>query len=164
MTDQVLATLTASPARRMFGLGCLLLLGGMLIFLGFTRSFDAFGWQLFLLAFGALSLAMAEKMRRATTGKLILTPEGLFDGDGRSVALIDDISRVNRGTFAAKPTNGFMLELRRSDGRVWAPGIWWRLGRRAGVGGVTTPAETRAMADMIQALLRQRDASDADAI
>ena len=41
-------------------------------------------------------------------------------------------------------------------GHAWAPGMWWRVGRRVGVGGLTGGAESRAVADALAAMLVER--------
>ncbi|MHC0054908.1 hypothetical protein [Actibacterium sp. D379-3] len=158
---EVLASVSASLPRRVFGIGVLLLLGGMVLYLGLGRSHQAPGWQLFLLVFGASVLWMADRMRRATALRLDLTQDGLFDSAGRELARIDQIVAVERGTFAAKPSNGFVLRLAERGPRAWAPGLWWRAGRRVGIGGVTSAGQTKFMAEMLTALLAERD-RDAD--
>ena len=39
------------------------------------------------------------------------------------------------------------------------PGLWWRIGRRIGVGGVTPASQSKVMADLITARLIERDQS-----
>jgi hypothetical protein len=40
------------------------------------------------------------------------------------LARIDEIASLDRGTFAFKPSNGFLLRLSRKGTRVWRPGLW----------------------------------------
>ncbi|WP_212523993.1 hypothetical protein [Actibacterium sp. MT2.3-13A] len=156
MSD-VLATLSASKPRRLFGLGVLLTLGFGLIYLALARPPSSVGWQIFLIALGALSLVLGEKMRRATLGKVVLTAEGLFDGEGRVLAPIAEITGVDRGPFAMKPSHGFTVRLSTARGRGWAPGLWWRMGYRLGVGGVTPAAQAKVMSEALTVLLMERD-------
>ncbi|MGC9367905.1 MAG: hypothetical protein ACP5DX_00050 [Paracoccaceae bacterium] len=156
MSD-VLATLSASKFRRLFGVGVLLCLGFGLVYLALAHPPAALGWQLFLLAVGVLALVLAEKMRRATQGRVVLTPEGLFDGEGRLLAPIEEIEAVERGPFAMKPSNGFTVRLSKARGRAWAPGLWWRLGSRLGVGGVTPAAQAKVMSEALTVLMMERD-------
>jgi hypothetical protein len=44
-----------------------------------------------------------------------------------------------------------MIRLKTPASRVWAPGLWWRFGKRVGVGGVTPAGQGKAMADVIAA-------------
>ena len=73
------------------------------------------------------------------------------------VAAWDDIARVERGAFALRPSNGFLLHLHAPGPRAWAPGLWWRLGRRLGVGGVTAAGQSKGMAEILTAMLVERD-------
>ena len=117
-------------------------------------------WQLFLVGLGAAVLILAEAMRRASGRALHLTRAGLFDSEGREVARLGQIAEVERGTFAIKPSNGFTVKLTSPAPRAWAPGVWWRLGRRVGVGGVTSPVQAKAMAEILTALLAERAAAE----
>ena len=157
---KVLATVSASLPRRVFGIGVLLLLGGVVLYIGLARPHDAPGWQAFMLVFGVLMLWLAEMMRRATGRGLRLTEEALVDNAGRELARVDQIEAVERGTFAMKPTNGFVLHLKTAPGRAWAPGMWWRLGRRVGIGGVPAAGQTKFMAEILTARLHERAQAD----
>ena len=114
---------------------------------------------------GGVALTGAEAMRRATQYALILTDRALLEVDadgqpGRVLATLDGIAAVERGTFAMKPSNGFLLRLEQPAGRVWAPGLWWRMGRRIGVGGVLSAPQTKAMAQIIEFRLAGGDPRD----
>ncbi len=152
----LLATLHPSPARRVLGILSLTLFGGILVFVALARPPAHAGWLVFLLVIGITALVLAERMRRATRVRLELTREALRDSEGRLLARIDDIVSVQRGAFAFKPSSGFTLSLKDAGARVWEPGLWWRFGRRLGVGGVTGSREGRQMAETIAALLSER--------
>jgi len=70
---------------------------------------------------------------------------------------VADIERVDRGVFAFKPSNGFLVRTREPSARAWRPGLWWRFGRRIGVGGVTSANQTKAMSEILAAMLAERD-------
>ena len=153
---EILATVSASAPRRMMGIIVLAALGGLLIYAGLAQPPASLGWQLFLLAAGGITLFLTERMRRASVMTMELTREVLRDTEGRVLARLDQIETVNRGVFAFKPSNGFVLTTRDVQERHWNPGLWWRVGRRVGVGGVTPAAQTKFMAEMIQTLLDDR--------
>ncbi|RAP40957.1 hypothetical protein BYZ73_12200 [Rhodovulum viride] len=155
MTEE-LATLRVSALRRVIGLGVLLALAGLLLQIALVHPPAAIGYRAFLLAMGAGALALAEAMRRATARRLVLAREGLFDDRGRELARIERISGLDRGMLAFKPSNGFSLSLTEPLPRAWAPGVWWRFGRRVGVGGVTSAGEAKAMAEILTALLQEQ--------
>lgn len=155
MEDDILATVRVSALRRWLGLGVLLGFGGMVIYVALATP-PALAWQVFLLVMGAGSLWIAERMRRATGNRIELTREELRCSDGTCIARVEEIEALDRGTFAFKPSNGFLIRTRNPGGRVWQPGMWWRLGRRVGIGGVTSAPQTKAMSEILAAVLAER--------
>ncbi|TCS52939.1 hypothetical protein [Primorskyibacter sedentarius] len=149
--DEVLARAGASAARRVIGVAILTALGGLLLYVALT-SVAVIGWQVFLVICGALALWAGQVMWRATSLALVLTREELRDSEGTLLARMSDITHVDRGAFAFKPSNGFMIKTESQQPRGWRPGIWWRLGRRVAIGGVIPSAEAKFMADMILAM------------
>ena len=154
--NEILATVTVSAPRRWLALGMLALLGVLLVHFGFSAPPESLLLQVFVIALGIASMALAVKMHRGTSSTVELTRAGLRDGDGTVMAPIEMIERVDRGAFAFKPSNGFMLRLSKGQGRVWRPGLWWRLGRRVGVGGVTPGNQTKVMAEILQVLIAEK--------
>nr|WP_319246982.1 hypothetical protein [uncultured Celeribacter sp.] len=144
-------TLMASPVRRSSASAMLVLLGGLLIWVAVDAPEMALPWLALLLVLAVGSLGLAWHVWRASAHGLVLTEEALCDGSGRVVCRLEDIAAVERGTFAFKPSNGFLITLKTTHTRAWAPGVWWRLGRRVGVGGVTPASQGKAMADVIAA-------------
>ena len=154
--DEILAVMQASTGRRVLGVGCLAVLGALLIWVGLTRPFAAIGWQVFLILLGAAASWMADAMRRATAQRVELTRDGLRSSDGEAIVSIGDIETMDRGLFAFKPSNGFLLKAKTKAPARWRPGLWWRLGRRIGLGGVTPGHQSKMMAEMIAALMADR--------
>lgn len=152
----VYATVQASPPRRLFAYAVLFFLGALVIYTALVQP-PALHWLVFMLAFGTSMIWLAEQMRRATTLSLELTDTVLRDSEGTILAEIDDVRSVERGTFALKPSNGFTLVMKTKKPRAWSPGLWWRLGRRVGVGGVTIAGQSRLMAEQIALRLKDRD-------
>lgn len=157
MTQPVICTLSPSPARRVIAALFLALVGLLPIWVLLTAPPAHPGWMVFLLAVGAAMLWLTVRLWQATDKTIVLTRAGLFDSDGTCIAALSDIVEVDRGVFAFKPSGGFALRLTRAPGRGWAPGLWWRIGRQLGVGGVTPNAQGRAMAEMIAIALSDRD-------
>ncbi|MCF2905444.1 hypothetical protein L0666_10625 [Octadecabacter sp. CECT 8868] len=149
MSEQApIATLSASAGRRIFAYAAVFGLGALLILLAFKQP-PSFGWQLFLVLLGAGALVVAERLRRATLVGLVLTETDLRDTTGHVLTRLDNIAAIDRGAFAFKPSHGFVLRLRESGERAWAPGLWWRYSKRIGVGGVTPSGSARFMAEQI---------------
>jgi hypothetical protein len=156
MQDEILITIKASRPRRVFGVVVLALLGSFLVYIALGFPSGDLRWQAFLLLFGGAVLWLASRMWRATGTVIELTEAELRCSDGTVIARVDQIKSLDRGTFAFKPSNGFMLRLSDKAPRTWHPGLWWRLGRRVGVGGVTSAAQTKAMAEFIAAMIGER--------
>ena len=152
----VLAILHASAGRRVFGVGILGGLGVILLSVAITQPPSDLIWRLFLLGAAGTAIWMAVRMWQATSQRIELTETELRTSDGKVIARVADIEHVDRGAFAFKPSNGFLLRLSKANARAWQPGLWWRMGRRVGIGGVTPGAQSRAMADVISAMIATR--------
>ena len=146
--DGIYATVHASPGRRWFAYGVLAVLGGLVIYTTLVQP-PAIHWMVFMLVFGVAMLWLAEVLRRATTMTITLTEDALCDSSGTVLAKLSDVQSVSRGALALKPSNGFTLVMKDKMPRAWAPGLWWRIGRRVGVGGVTAAGQSRFMAEQI---------------
>mgnify|MGYP001793341325 FL=1 len=151
----IYAVVHASAARRLFAYGVLFALGALVLYTALARP-PEIGWLVFMLCFGIGALWLAERLRRATRLSIILTETELRDSSGMLLASMNDIKAVNRGAFAFKPSHGFTLVLQNKRPRGWAPGLWWRLGRRVGVGGVTSAGQAKFMAEQIALRVAKR--------
>jgi hypothetical protein len=154
-TGEPMFVLRASALRRAMAAAMLGALGLLLVWLGLTTQ-PAAGWRVVLLAFGIGALWVMVRLWQATQGELRLTEAGLMDDAGRVLAPMEAIEAVERGAFAFKPSNGFLVRLDKPLGRGWAPGLWWRLGRLLGVGGVTSASQSKAMAEILSLELARR--------
>lgn len=161
MSEQVLAVIEASAPRRGLGIVVLGALGVMLLYLAFAAPPAGFAMQVMLIVMGLVSLWLTDRMRRATALKIELTETELRTSDGAVLARADQFVSIDRGAFAFKPSHGFTLKLSDKGAGAWQPGMYWRMGRRLGVGGVTPGAQTKMMSDMIAAMIMERGADDA---
>lgn len=151
----VYARVQASQARRVFAVLVLVVLGALLLYSALAQPPAAI-WLVFMLLLGGGALWLAEKLRRATLGTIELTEHDLRDTNGRVLATMHEIRAIERGVLAFKPSNGFTLVLTVSKPRAWAPGLWWRIGKRVGVGGVTSATQAKFMAEQIAFRLAER--------
>lgn len=158
---EALCTITPSPPRRIFGALVLVALGAILIRLGLGAAPLWLALRLGLIVLGVGALMLCAALWRATGAGLALYPDRIADTAGHDLLRIADVAGVERGAFAFKPSNGFLLRLKTPQPRAWAPGLWWRLGRKMGVGGVISGSEGRQMAEAISALLARADAAPA---
>ena len=109
---------------------------------------------------GGLALCGANRLYRAASFKISLTDDNIVDSAGRELCRLDNIASVQRGAFAFKPSNGFLIRLKSPLPRTWAPGLWWRFGRNVGVGGVIPASEAKFMAEMISLYLADLQPED----
>jgi len=151
------ARVAASAGRRAFGLIVLVGLGLILIWLGLMQEGGSLLLRVLILAAGAAVIWAAREMQRATALAVILTAGGLQDSTGEVIAPFEEIASVDRGTFAFKPSNGFLVRLTTSGAWRWKPGLYWRIGKRVGVGGVAHAAQSKAMADALTIMLVERN-------
>lgn len=108
-----------------------------------------------LLSAGCLWVALA--VYRAPGTAVILTEDGLFDDRGEMLCAFSDMERIDSGLLSFKPSKGFTVLLKTPAPRGWSPGLWWRLGRRCGVGGATPGRDGKAMAELLTNMLAKRD-------
>ncbi|MEO0703698.1 MAG: hypothetical protein AAFY80_16300 [Pseudomonadota bacterium] len=157
MSD-VLATLHPRPARRWLGIAIQGALGLLVISVGLALPNDHMLTKFAILAAGGFMAFGALQLYRATEHYIELTRTELRDSAGHVLAAVDNIAGIDRGAFAFKPSQGFLVRLNDAQPRHWAPGLWWRMGRFVGVGGVTPAGEGKFMAEMLAALIAERDA------
>ncbi len=155
MNNEVLATIEASGGRRIMGTAMLGLTGCLLLYVALAAP-PSPAWLVFLLAVGAAALWLAARMWQATVHRIELTAEELRCSNGQLIARVEDIKAIDRGFFAFKPSNGFLIRTGVQGSRVWMPGLWWRSGRRIGIGGVTPGSQGKAMSEILAAMMAQR--------
>ena len=156
MEDEVLAVIRPSGFRRGFGVVMLTVVAAVLIYAGATSQAAAL-WRAVLVLAGIAAFYMAVRTGRATASCIELTAAGLRDGDGTWLIRMEQIEALDRGAFALKPSNGFMIHARTRMPGAWRPGLWWRIGRRIGVGGLTAAAETKLVSDKLALMLAERE-------
>jgi hypothetical protein len=154
--DGILAVVGASAGRRIMACGVVYILGMLLIYVALAEP-PALHLLVVVLALGIGSLILAEALRRATRSEIFLTKDAITTSDGMVIARLDEITNVDRGAFAFKPSNGFMLKMKTKQPRGWAPGIWWRFGRYVGVGGAVNAGQAKFMAEQIVLWIATRD-------
>ncbi|MEY8098245.1 hypothetical protein AB9F29_12585 [Falsihalocynthiibacter sp. S25ZX9] len=154
--DVPFAEAKPSAPRRLMGLAVIYMLGGLLLYISFVKPPAELLWQVFLILFGLLIMYLGERMRKATLQSIFLTAEGLVTSDGIKIVDVDNVKSIDRGVFAFKPSNGFTVLMHKKQARAWSPGIWWRLGRRVGVGGVIQASQTKSMAEILAMMVHQR--------
>ena len=154
--SEPLAVLEPSLGRRWLGVIVLSAVGVLLLWISFTHPPQSLLARFAIPVVALLFFWQAQWNLRVTKTGLVLTREGIFDGDGNLVCSLYNMMEVDRGLFAFKPSNGFLVRLHESEPKGWAPGLYWRLGKRLGIGGATKPSQAKAMADMIEVMILER--------
>lgn len=159
-THHIVLRLHPSPIRRFTGVVMLVIFGVMAAVAGLEAPPDRMGLRLGLPVVGLGLMWMAWQTWRATRRGLELTPDALRETEtGRVLARIDDIASVDNSAIALfKPAGGFVITLKATAPLGWASGLWWRFGRKVGVGGTTARVEAKQMAAMLSEMVRRRSA------
>jgi len=144
-----------APARLYVLIGCLFVLGVLIIGLA-VQSTAPIVARAVMSVFGAFLIWQAFQRYGTKDVALALTDAGLEQTDGKILASWDQIVSIDRGALALKPSNGFTLILSEKQPRGWVPGLWWRLGRRIGVGGIASAGAAKFMAEQIDAKIKAR--------
>ena len=154
--DAVLLQLTPAPLRRAAVCGGPLALTLWGVWVAAAAVPDGAPLRIALGLAVVVAAAVAVALWRATDVTMTLTEAALSDSRGRILARIDQVERVERGALSLAPTGGFILRLSAAAPAAWVPGVWWRVGRRVGVGGTTPRRMTREMALLVEAMLALR--------
>jgi len=149
MSEDVIARLSPTMGRRVLAVFGLAFLGLICanIALQTVPRVPAVG--AFMLALAAFSYWCAWVLWQATSTSIVLTSECLREESGAMITRLDNIASIEKGLFAFKPSNGFVLRLKEPAPKAWRPGLWWSTGRSIGVGGVTSAAAGKMMAETL---------------
>jgi hypothetical protein len=159
--NEIIGEIEPGIARRFFATGAMGLLGMIVLYLAATNPPAHLGWLAVLLVIGLGCICLSWLMWQASAMTLELTQTELRERDGRLLCKISNVASVDRGFFAFKPSNGFIIRLKTRGTRVIAPGLWWRAGKSLAVGGMTPGSQAKSVADLITILLVERDVRDA---
>ena len=151
---EILAQIQPSQARFWGAFGVISGFGLFLMWIALSGAAPSALGSFIFVVFSLLCFVIVYKIR-ATQGRgILLTREGLFDTTGRAICALDEIEKIERSFFAFKPSNGFLVRLKTPLETAWVPGLWWRFGRRVGIGGITSVSECKAMADTISIIVK----------
>ncbi|MCC6006906.1 MAG: hypothetical protein JJU40_04445 [Rhodobacteraceae bacterium] len=152
----LLLRVAMSGARRIFVTGTLALVAATMVNAGLLREgMDVLSRVVFG-ATAVLAALIGWRVWTATAMALELREDGLWQEDGPRIAALEDITNITRGLAIMRPANGFALTLREPGPFTWVPGLWWRMGRRVGVGGMTPKLQTRMIGEALEAMIFER--------
>ncbi|MGE4610478.1 MAG: hypothetical protein AAED33_03605 [Paracoccaceae bacterium] len=162
--SEVLVRLEVAQGRRMSAVVSMAGLGLLLIYIAAINPPSKITALAALIVIGSVFIWAGYRLFTSTQNEIILTRQSISTASGRELCRLDQIARVDRGFFAFKPSNGFLVQLKEPIPRSWTPGMWWSLGKHLGIGGVTSPRQSKEMVAVIQIILAERaaDASKQD--
>ncbi|MCK4861765.1 MAG: hypothetical protein KAS85_07645 [Rhodobacteraceae bacterium] len=160
--SEILVKLEVAQGRRMFGVLSIAALGMTLLYIAAVYPPAIIPALFALILVGALFIWAGYRLYRSTDNTILLTREAITTQSGHVLCRLEDIAKVDRGFFAFKPSNGFLVLLKERGERSWSPGMWWHLGKHLGIGGVTSPRQSKEMVSIIQIILAEMKAAEAD--
>lgn len=160
--SEILVKLEVAQGRRIFGVLSIVGLGFTLLYIAATHPPAKILALVFLVVVGGFFVWAGYRLYRATDNTILLTREAITTESGQVLCRLDQIAKVDRGFFAFKPSNGFLILLKEKGPRSWAPGMWWSFGKHIGLGGVTSPRQSKELVSIIQMLLAEKQQSDAN--
>ncbi|NNK78808.1 MAG: hypothetical protein HKP40_08875 [Litoreibacter sp.] len=155
--SEVIAEVAPSAVRRFISAGVLAGLGVMFIYLAASRPPPGLHWIAIMVGCGLVLIYGGHKLWHSTDRAIELTEDELRMSDGTVLCKVEDVAKIDRSFFAFKPSNGFLVTTKVSYPRAWVPGLWWRMGKRIGVGGVTPGAGCKVMSDRLVVIIAERD-------
>lgn len=159
--DPVLQSLSASKLRLVSILALLMIFAVIMVQIAVELPSDRMLAKAGLAVMGAVLVWQAVRVWTSSRHRIELTPSGLrWSKTGAYLAKIEEIKDVNTSIIAFRPATGFLVILHGTAPAATAPGLWWRVGNRLGIGGVTAKYEAKAMAEMLREMTRARMASD----
>ncbi len=149
--EDILCRLAPSRPRLWIGTGAVAGVAGVILWIAATGTFTPSS-RFLVAVFGILMGWGALKFYRSADVELEFDGKTLFEArSGRVLAKLENIRRIERGALAFKPSSGFLIVLKARDGaNAWVPGMWWRLGRHVGVGGIVPSHAGKFMAEVIE--------------
>ena len=152
----IILKLKPNRGRRIFGVVVLTVCGIFLLFYTLFAAQGGLFFRVVALLIGALFLWQAQWNLRVSNTTIILTKEGLYTANGDLICRVSNMLEIDNGWFSFKPSNGFLVRLYEAEDPKWARGLYWRIGKRLGVGGAIAPAEVKALSAQLSLLIRER--------
>lgn len=132
-------------------------LAGLLWIVAFAPSIKDGAGQFVLLILGSMVFYQTIRLYQKRNGEIRLLDDRLVDECGQILCMIANIKHIERGIFALKPSHGFLIILKEPMKRGWNVGLWWRIGRHVGIGGLTGRDAGKMMADALSYICAQAE-------
>lgn len=156
--EDVLVAIRATTFRRYTTVILLVFFALILTQVGIEMPSERPAMKFLAFALGFVSVIQAVFFWRATAVAIELTAQVLRESgpNGRILARVADIEKIDSSAFSYRPASGFLILLKTPAPMMVAPGMWWRRGRKIGIGGVTAKAHSKILAAALQELITER--------
>lgn len=155
--SNIILKIQPNLGRRIFSILLLCICAAVIMNIAFSDTMHSMPLKFILIGFGVAFLWQAQASFRFANAALILKHDGIYDDQDNLICDLSNIALVDRGWFSFKPSNGFLLRLHAPQSRKWSPGLYWCIGRRLGIGGALSPAQTKAMSDKLILLMQEKE-------
>ncbi len=147
--EKPLAIINPPTIKRYFFTILSLILSVLLLYEGFAIYF-ASGERLGFILVGLLLSGLTYLFYFNTGKALILYHDRMVSTDGELLFELHNISSIENGLFSFKPSNGVLFHLKEPMPSKWKLGLWWRIGKRVGIGGCTQKSSINLAVEIIK--------------
>ncbi len=143
------AIITPPQAKRVVATS-LLAIGGMgLVYYG-TLNYWGRVEVLFVYVLAMLTLFGCFKFYQNTREELLLYEDRVASSSGELLFEVSNVKSIDNSLLSFKPSNGALIYLKSPMPMKVHYGLWWRVGKKVGIGGCTNRAEVNVMVDIIR--------------
>ena len=147
--EKQLAIINPPVIKRYFFTLLSLILAVLLLYEGVAIYFVS-GERLGFILVGLFLLGLTYLFYFNTGKALILYEDRLVSTDGELLFELKNIASIENGLFSFKPSNGVLFRLKEPMRVKWRLGLWWRFGKRVGIGGCTQKSSINLAVEIIK--------------
>lgn len=147
--DKPLAYIIPPKLKRYFFTILSLILAILLLYEGLS-FFIVSGERLGFILVGIFLLGLTYLFYFNTGKALILYEDRLVSTDGELLFELNNVASIENGLFSFKPSNGVLFHLKEPMSLKWKLGLWWRFGKRVGIGGCTQKSSINLAVEVIK--------------
>ena len=149
--NETLIVLRVSPVKSFLGSALLVTLGFTLLYSIHKKTAEEnIILDLIFLSVALTLIYYGWRIIKAKQTGVKLTKLGIYDLNNTLLYRTSDIKYLDRGIFAIKPANGFIIHLNKPLAFHWHPGLFWCIRKRLAIGGLLSKQECKAFADLLE--------------
>ena len=147
--EKPLAIINPPVLKRYFFTLLSLILAVLLLYEGIS-FFLVSGDRLGFILVGLFLLGLTYLFYFNTGKALVLYEDRLVSTDGELLFELKNVTSIENGLFSFKPSNGVLFYLKEPMPFKWKLGLWWRIGKRVGIGGCTQKSSINFAVEIIK--------------